>query len=145
MQALNWVDMKVGDWNADGNLETGVEDCDDAWNEYVAASVTSTADNVDKKVGTGSARITDDGGLGVDAIFATEAIAPANLSGYSGLEFWIKSSVTVADDDLQILLFGHAESETVNPLQFTCTEQMIDSDGGFTLSTANTPTGLQQP
>jgi len=89
-----------------------VEDCEDAWDEYVQANVTSTADDTDKKVGTYSAKMD----VGVDAAvgrLATEAIAPAlDLSPYRYLKAWVKSSVDLASDDMRIMLDDSASCET---------------------------------
>lgn len=87
-------------------IEGGVviEDCEDAWNEFVGANVTSTLESTDVKVGIGSAKIT----VGVDAavgILATEVISPAiNLTTRKEVSLWIKSTVQTNAGDLQLLL-----------------------------------------
>ncbi|MBA7540336.1 hypothetical protein ES705_32633 [subsurface metagenome] len=91
-----------------------IEDCEDAWDEYVQAEVTSTADAVDKIVGAASAKLD----VGVDAAvgrLATEAFAPKDLSPYKYLKVWLKSSIALDAGDLDILLDDHAEC--VSPLK----------------------------
>jgi len=85
-----------------------VEDCEDAWDEYVQANVTSTADNVDYQIGSASAKLA----VGTDAAvgrLATEAITSADLTSYNYLRAWVKSSVTITSGDISILLDDHAE------------------------------------
>jgi hypothetical protein len=86
------------------DTEQIIEDCEDAWNEFVGANVTSTQELTDKKVGIASAKINVavDAGVG---ILATEAISPAiNLSARKEVSLWIKNSVQLAAGDLQLLL-----------------------------------------
>jgi len=89
-----------------------VEDCEDAWNEYVEANVTSTADDTDKKAGTYSAKMD----VGIDAAvgrLATEVISPAlDLSPYRYLKAWVKSSIALDEDDLDIMLDDSVECLT---------------------------------
>ncbi|MBA7546100.1 hypothetical protein ES705_38483 [subsurface metagenome] len=91
-----------------------VEDCEDAWNEYVAANVASTADAADKIIGAASAKLD----VGVDAAvgrLATEAIPSKDLSPYKYLKTWVKSSIALDADDLDIMLDDHPEC--VSPLR----------------------------
>jgi len=85
-----------------------VEDCEDAWSEYVQANVTSTADGADYQIGSASAKMA----AGTDAAvgrLATEDITSANLTSYNYLRAWVKSSVTITSGDIAILLDDHAE------------------------------------
>ena len=85
-----------------------VEDCEDAWDEYIQANVTSTADTGDKQIGSASAKMA----AGTDAAvgrLATEDIASADLTSYNYLRAWVKSSVTITSGDISILLDDHAE------------------------------------
>jgi len=91
-----------------------VEDCEDAWNEFVQANVVSTADAVDKKVGAASAKL-DVGDLAAVGRLATEAIGPLDLTAYRYLKAWVKSSVILASNDLDIMLDEHAAC--VSPLK----------------------------
>ncbi|GAI96335.1 unnamed protein product, partial [marine sediment metagenome] len=91
-----------------------IEDCEDAWDEYVPANVTSTADAADKIVGAASAKLD----VGVDAAvgrLATEAFALKDLSPYKYLKVWVKSSIALDANDLDIMLDDHAEC--VSPLR----------------------------
>lgn len=83
-----------------------IEDCEDAWDEYVQANVTSTADAADKIVGAASAKLD----VGVDAAvgrLATEDIPSKDLSPYKFLKVWLKSSIALDAGDLDILLDDH--------------------------------------
>ena len=91
-----------------------IEDCEDAWDEYVAANVTSTADAGDKIVGAASAKLD----VGVDAAvgrLATEAFASKDLSPYKYLKVWLKSSIALDAGDLDIMLDDHPQC--VSPLR----------------------------
>ena len=94
--------------------ETLVEDCEDAWDELVAANVTSETDAGDFVVGTKSAKITIAEGAG-NGILVTEARASLDMHTVKYLALWIKSSVALDAGDLQILLDDHAEC--VSPLK----------------------------
>ncbi len=85
-----------------------VEDCEDAWNEYVDPDVTSTAD-ADCKVGSYSAKLAVAAGAGAGDILATEAVASMNLSAYKHINLWIKSSVALDAGDMQLLLDDTAQ------------------------------------
>ena len=80
-----------------------VEDCEDAWNEYVAAGVTSGIDTVDYKLGTASVILTIDAAAAVGRM-ATEAMGATDLSPYRYLKLWVKSSIAIALNDLSIML-----------------------------------------
>ncbi|MBA7548234.1 hypothetical protein ES705_40682 [subsurface metagenome] len=91
-----------------------IEDCEDAWDEYVQAEVTSTADAVDKIVGAASSKLD----VGIDAAvgrLATEAFAPKDLSPYKYLKVWVKSSVALDAGELDVMLDDHPEC--VSPLK----------------------------
>lgn len=85
-----------------------IDDCEDAWDESVAAGVTSVADAVDYKVGAASAKISPDATVAAGTILATEAMAPVDISDCQKVRLWIKSSVDIELGDLQILLDNHA-------------------------------------
>ncbi len=81
-----------------------VENCEDAWNESVAAGVTSTADASDKIVGSASAKLVVDATVGAGTILATEAMSSTNLSETNQIAMWIKASVNTSAGDMQLLL-----------------------------------------
>ena len=91
-----------------------VEDCEDAWDEYVQANVTSTADTIDKIVGAASAKMAV-ADLAAVGRLATEAITSINLSPYKYLRAWVKSSIAITSGDLSILLDDTAAC--VSPLE----------------------------
>lgn len=81
-----------------------IEDGEDAWNESVDANVTSTASAAEKKVGANSAQLAVAVGAAANAILATEALAPLDLSLYDQVKLWIRSTINVAANQLQLLL-----------------------------------------
>jgi len=85
------------------------ENCEDAWNESVAAGVTSVLDNADYKVGAGSAKISPDASVAAGVILATEVIGPVDLSDCETVKLWVKCSVDTELGDLQLLLDAHAQ------------------------------------
>ncbi|GAI97531.1 unnamed protein product, partial [marine sediment metagenome] len=70
-----------------------VEDCEDAWDEYVEPNVTSTADGVTYKIGTFSAKMAVAADAAVGRL-ATEVIS-VDLSPYRYLKTWVRSSVII--------------------------------------------------
>jgi len=86
-----------------------VEDCEDAWDELVDADVTSTADTSDYKVGAASAKLVVADAVAAGDILATEAITSLDISGYTYIRLWIKSSVATNSGDLQLLLDDTAQ------------------------------------
>jgi hypothetical protein len=84
-----------------------IEDCEDAWNEQAVSNVTSTAD-VDCKVGSYSAKMAVGAAVAAGAILGSEAIPSLDLSTRKQISLWIKSSVTINANDLQLLLDQHA-------------------------------------
>ncbi|GAH53724.1 unnamed protein product, partial [marine sediment metagenome] len=91
-----------------------VEDCEAAWDEYVQANVTSTADAVEKKIGTASAKMAV-ADLAAVGRLATHDIGPFDLSPYTYLKVWIRSSTALSSGDISILLDEHAQC--VSPLK----------------------------
>ena len=91
-----------------------IEDCEAAWDEYVQAGVTSTADAVEKKIGAASAKmaVADEAAVGR---LATHDIGPFDLSPYKYLRAWIRSSVALSSGDMSILLDDHAQC--ISPLK----------------------------
>ena len=85
-----------------------VEDCEDAWAELVDGDVTESADGSDYKVGAASAKFVCAAGLGAGDIVATEAISK-DLTGYDVIIAWVKSSVSLAAGDWQLLLDDTAQ------------------------------------
>ena len=91
-----------------------IEDCEDAWNEYVDGDVTSTLDISDFKKGSGSVKLAVADACGAEDILATEVISK-DISQDSILRLWIKSTVTIDLGDLQILLDNTASC--VSPIK----------------------------
>lgn len=81
-----------------------VEDCEDAWNDETGGSVTCTADAVDFKVGSNSAKFVVAGGVGATTLLATEVITSADYSSYHRIAFWLKTTVALSDGDLELYL-----------------------------------------
>lgn len=80
-----------------------IEDCEDAWATAQGANVVCAIDGVNKKVGTNSAKVSP-GAAATTGVLAYEDITAINLSKYTHLRFWIRSSIAVAANQLQLLL-----------------------------------------
>lgn len=81
---------------------TIIENCEDAWT--AGTGTTSTLDEGDYKVGSGSAKLDYDGSGAVGVVVAYETIDSMDLQDFTGVTFWIKVSEAVANNDLAILL-----------------------------------------
>lgn len=95
-----------------------VERCESAWSELVDDDVTASADTEDKREGSASAKFVCAAALGAGDIIATNTVS-LDLSGYTHIEGWIKTTVaTSAAGDLQLLLDNTAQCasplETLN-------------------------------
>jgi len=135
-----------------GNVLVGtqlVEDCEDAWDELVDADVTASADTSDYKVGSASAKFVCGDLLANGDIIATEAISSLDLSSYTQLLFWAKSSVAInTAGDLQILLDDTAQcaSPVVTldiPILSANTWKFCKATGTFTGATAIISVGVK--
>jgi len=80
-----------------------IEDCEDAWNEQAGTGVTATADTTDFKVGSASAKFACTADTGQE-IVASEVVTSMDLSSYTDLLFWAKSSVAMDANDWQLIL-----------------------------------------
>ncbi len=83
--------------------ELVIEDCEDIWNEQAGTGVTASLDAADFKVGAGSAKFVMADGTGVE-IIASEVVTSKDLSSYTHIVAWVKSSVNLSSADLQLLL-----------------------------------------
>lgn len=82
-----------------------IEDCEDAWNEGVVANVTSTLDAAVFATGAGSAKFVVAAGFTTGLIgYETVNLAGNDLDNYQALGVWIRTSVAVAANQLQIML-----------------------------------------
>jgi len=77
-----------------------VEDCEDVWTQGTVATTCSTTTG---KVGTYAARGTTVT-VGAATLLQYEDFTSVNLSTYDGLYAWVRSSLTTAAGDLQLLL-----------------------------------------
>lgn len=80
-----------------------IEDCEDAWNEYVDSDVTSTADTFYWKGSYSAKMVVADNAAGGD-ILTTEAISSTNLSSYTQVRAMVYSTAALNASDLQLLL-----------------------------------------
>lgn len=94
-----------------------VENCEHAWDEYVADGINSTVDSGDKQLGNASVKL-DVGDAAVGGVLAAKSISSEDLSGYDGIKLWIKANRTMDEGDLQLLLDDDANCtsplETLN-------------------------------
>ena len=84
------------------------------FDETTNANVTQSLDTEDKKEGSSSLKLVYAAGAGANTLI-TDNIASINMSKYTHLEMWIKSSVATAAADLHILLDNTAAA--VSPLE----------------------------
>jgi hypothetical protein len=77
--------------------------CNTAMDEQVDSNFTITADTKMKKQGTASNRIAITGSASAGDI-ATDSITSKDISQYTHIEFWIRSSVPTSAGNLRILL-----------------------------------------
>jgi hypothetical protein len=125
-----------------------IEDCEDAWNEQAGTGVTASADTTDFKVGSGSAKFVCDATTGLE-IVASEVVVSMNLSSYTDLLFWAKSSVGLDAGDWQLLLddTGSCASPIVTadiPALTADTWKFCRVSATLTSCTAIISVGLQQ-
>ena len=83
--------------------------CDAAFDESVTASVTATLDTQDKREGAGSCRLNVLAAVGT-GLLASDSITALDLSGYTHVEFWAKSTVAAAASDLVLRLSATANA-----------------------------------
>lgn len=81
-----------------------IENCNEVWDEQVDADVVASLDDTDYKVGGGSVKLECAAGLAVGDIIASQDISSLDLSGFTRIMFWLKSSVDLAEGDLQLQL-----------------------------------------
>jgi hypothetical protein len=89
--------------------ELSIHTCEAAWDELVDSDVTCTADAVAYKVGTKSVKMAVATGLSAGDIMATDNFTAKDLSDYTHIVAWVKSSVALSAGDLQILLDNTAQ------------------------------------
>jgi len=81
-----------------------VSDCDTAWTTD-EANITVTTDNLDKKEGEASVKITIGSDISATTVLAYQNLAvPLDLSREKRLQLWIKSSADISDGALQLIL-----------------------------------------
>jgi hypothetical protein len=84
---------------AENSMEV-IDDCEAAWDESVGAGVVVSVDNVDFKVGTGCNLFTVADGAAVGQL-AVNGFGPIDARIYAYVKMWLKSSVAIADGELQ--------------------------------------------
>lgn len=88
----------------DAATPTVIEDCEDAWDAYIASGVSSSLDTSDKKVGSGSARLIIDASVGGSTVLATENIGDIDFYDKGVLSLWLKPSIALAAGDIALIL-----------------------------------------
>jgi len=83
-----------------------IDDCEDAWTND---NITTAGIDADSKVGTYSVKLVIPGALGANILLAHEAGLTLNLTTYDAVRLWIKSSITAALNDNQLLLDDTAD------------------------------------
>jgi len=85
-----------------------IEECDDDWDEQTVSGVTRTLDDEDKMHGGASVRLQTTS-IGTNTILASEVI-DEDLSKFTHLDFWMKSTVATSAGDLTIRLSSSANA-----------------------------------
>ena len=80
-----------------------VENCEDAWSADDAA-VTASLDSADYRSGSGSAKFVITAALSSSTLAAHEDISSLDLTDYTAVMCWLKTSVALDAGDWQILL-----------------------------------------
>lgn len=86
-----------------------IHDCETAWNEKVAPSVTVAVDNVDYRVGSASVKVDVLAAVVANTVLVTKAIPLTNMTVGKSVRLRIKSSVKTALGNLQLLLDDTAQ------------------------------------
>jgi hypothetical protein len=91
--------------------ESVIHACEAAWDELVDADVTASADTTAGcfKVGSKSAKFVIATNLSAGDIIATDDFTAKDLSSYTHIVAWVKSSVALSAGDIQILLDNTAQ------------------------------------
>ena len=89
--------------------ELVIHTCESVWDELVDADAVATADATLYKVGSKSAKLAVGASLGAADIVATDSLTAVDLSNYTHLVAWVRSSVALDAGDYQILLDDTAE------------------------------------
>jgi hypothetical protein len=84
--------------------EASIHSCGSAWDELNDTDVTVSLDTKDYKRSGGSNKMVIGASMTAADIIMTENITSLNLSGYTHIEFWMKSTVAEAEGGLQLLL-----------------------------------------
>jgi len=82
--------------------------CDVVFDELVDGDVTAVLDDEDLREGSGSNRFQLAAGLGTGDIIASDSISSTDLSGYTHVEFWMKSTVATSAGNLVLRLSASA-------------------------------------
>jgi hypothetical protein len=89
--------------------DTLLDNCDVVWDELIDGDVTATADTTDYFKGKASLKLVVAAGCAAGDILATEDITSTDLSSYEAITLYVKSSVSLAAGDIQILLDDTAQ------------------------------------
>jgi len=84
------------------SVETVLENCEDLWTGH--EDVIVELDSADKKKGTYSNKITVPAGVADTTILAYEDFAGVDMGAVTALKFWIKTSIDLIAEDLEILI-----------------------------------------
>lgn len=126
-----------GEWDNGSNYNC-IEDCEDAWDEQVVGNVTASLDASDYKVGSGSAKFVVDAAFGTGVI-GSEVISE-DLTGSTLVKAWVKSSVTLAEGDWQLLLDDTADC--ASPLETIDVPALVANTWTRVTFTLSTPASL---
>ena len=128
-QARGSIELK-GSVIANGVPDITLDDGDDIWDDP-GANLTLTSETTDKKQGTASAEIDVDTAF-TTGLIGSEDISPVvDLTNYDSISFWIKSEVTTAAGQLQLVIDDStgcaSASESINLPVLTANRRWQDS------------------
>jgi hypothetical protein len=95
-----------------GHTEKVLHNCDSVWDELVDGDTTATAELEDKREGSGSNKFVIAAGMSASDIIASVSISSTDLSKYTHVEFWFKSTVTLTAGQAKLILSSTANAGT---------------------------------
>ncbi len=101
---INGVSYRVN------HTERVLLNCDSVWAELVDTDTTATAETEDRREGGASNKFVIAAGMSAGDIIAADSIASTDLSKYTHIEFWFKSTVTLAAGEARLILSASASA-----------------------------------
>ena len=109
VQGISQVQMRVN------HTEKVIENCDGAWSESSGTGVTVTAETEDRREGAASNKFVITAAASAGDITASQVVS-LDLSKYTHVEFWFKSTVTLTSGQAKLVLSSTANAATETEL-----------------------------